>query len=155
MAAGDIDLYINYKQSLLDIDAGLSGLPVDWDADTLRVAVMNATFTPDLTSATSQLHWSDVSTNQVATATAYTGPIALATLTVSETGGVVSVDADDVTINQDAGGFTDGRRLVFYKDTGTASTSPLIAVGDLGSNKGIQAGPLEFQWHADGLLTLS
>lgn len=156
MAAGDITFYDLYKQSIVDgAGSGLSSTPVDWDTDTIKVAVMTNAFVPDTDEVTTQLHWSNVSAQQVGTATGYTGPITLAGVTVSTTGGTVTVDFSDVTIPADAGGFTNGRWLVFYKDSGVAATSPLLAIGDLGADKGNTTGSLTFNWNATGLFTLA
>ena len=156
MAVGDIDLYVRYYRSMLDGDGGgvLSGAPADLNTDTIKIVVLKDTFTPDVTGSSSQHHFDDVSASEVATATAYTGPITLATPTVNESAGVITYDAVDVTIALDAGGFTDARYIAFYKDSGTPATSPLIAIGDLGSNQSITSAPLEFQWNVAGILTL-
>src|SRR3972149_1597798 len=149
MAAGDITFYNKWKKA--QWDAGLTSTPVDLDTDTVSVAVMNDTFSPDTGDSSAQVYWGDISANQVATGAAYTGPIALATKTVTLSSGVAVFDADNIVIAQDATGFTNGRRLVIFKNTGTPSTSPLLAVGDLGANKSIVSGSLTFSWAATGI----
>ena len=153
MAAGDITVFNKWKEA--QADAGLSSTPVDFDTDTISVAVMTDAYTPDTGDTSAQVYWSDVSASQVATGTSYTGPIALAGKTLALSTGVAVFDANDVVIAQDASGFTNGRRLVFFKNTGTPTTSPLIAVGDLGANKAITAGSLTFAWAATGIVRWS
>jgi hypothetical protein len=156
MAAGDITFYTLLKQMQMDTDAGatLSGGPVDWDDDIIAVAVLTPAFTPDTSETSTQKHLSDVLEHQVALDEVYEGPRILQNVTVSASAGLITVDADDLSINQSATGFTDGRWLVFFKLHGAASTSPLIAVGDLGSNRSIQAGALNLQWSETGLLSI-
>ena len=156
MAAGDITFFDLFKQSIADgAGSTLSGTPIDWDTDVIKCAVMLPAWTPDTDETTTQKHWSDISANQVATATAYTGPITMASPTVSTTGGVTTVDFADVVIALDAAGFTQGRRLAFYKEGGTDATSPLLAMGDLGADKSIVTGSLTFQWAGTGLFTIT
>jgi hypothetical protein len=150
MATGDITLYDKWLEA--QEDAGLSSTPVDFDTDTISVAVMNDTFSPDTGHTSAQVYWSDISANQVATGTAYTGPVALAAKTLTVSSGVVTFDADNIVIAQDATGFTNGRRIAVFKNTGTPTTSPLIGVGDLGANKSIQTGSLTLAWNANGLI---
>lgn len=152
MAAGDITLYKKWMKGQID-GAGLSSVPVDFDTDTIKVIILKNTHTPDASASTTQEHLDDISADEVATATAYTGAITLGSKTVGVSGSVVTFDAADINIAADAGGFTDGRHIVIYKDTGTPSTSPLIATGDLGADKSLQTGSLDFLWGAGGIIT--
>ena len=157
MAAGDITFYNKFKMAQLDGDANglLSTMPVDFDADTIKVAVMDSAFVPDGGDASAQEHWDDTVADQVGLATAYTGPITIASDDITLSSGVVTYDGSDIVISQDAGGFTDGRYIVFYKVGAGDSTSPLIAYGDLGANKGNVSGDLTLQWAAAGIFTLT
>ena len=151
MAAGDITIYDKFLNNQ-NGDASLASV-VDFDTDTLKVVVLDNTFSPDTGISSSQEHFDDISAKEVATATAYTGPITLASVTLVLTAGKSTFDAADITIAADAGGFTDGRYIVFYKDSGTPSTSPLIAVGDLGADKSLVSGSLTFTWASTGIVT--
>ncbi len=156
MAAGDITLYANWLLAQADGDAGgkLSGTPVDFNSDTLKVVILDSTFVPDTLSSTIQEHFDDISAKEVTTGTSYTGPITLASITVTESSGVVTFDAANIAIVSDATtGFTDGRHIVIYKDTGTPATSPLIMTGDLGTDRNIQVAELDFNWSASGIVT--
>lgn len=154
MAAGDITFYNKFKLGQLG-GGTISNLPVDWDTDLIKVVVLTPTHTPDLGDATAQEHFDDISANEVATATSYTGPITLASVTLALSSGTVTMDAADIVISQDAGGFTNGRWIVCYHDSGTPATSPLIWSGDLGADKSLVPGDLTFQWSATGIATLA
>jgi len=159
MAAGDITFYTNFLYGQEDGGSGasLANMPVDFDeAGTIVVAVMNDSYSPETTPATAQLHFDDISANQVSTGSTYTGFITLASLAVTNSAGVISFDAADITISKDAGdGFINGRRIVFFAEApaGTATDSPLIAFGDLGSNRSITGGDLTFSWNGSGIFT--
>lgn len=161
MAAGDITFYNKFKEGLLDQDGGglLSSLPVDFDTsgDTIKIGVLDNTFSPDVGDSTTQEHWDDVSAKEVTTGTGYSaGGPALASQAVTLSGGVAKFDAADVTLLQDSGtGFTNGRYIVFYKDSGSAATSPLIAYGDLGSDQDLTGNDLDFVWASTGIFTLT
>jgi len=47
------------------------------------------------------------------------------------------------------------RYAVIFKDTGVASTSPLIAVIDLGTGATVVANNFDIVWGSTGVLTLS
>jgi hypothetical protein len=158
MAAGDLTFYTKFKEATLDGDANtdLSSMPVNFEDDTLKIIVLTDTHVPDTDDVTTQEHLDDISANEVTTGTGYTGPITLSTKTVTRSGTTVTMDAVDVTIPQDAGtGFSNARWFILYKDSGTPATSPLIASGDLGTNRNNTAGDLTFEWAGTGIFTLA
>lgn len=150
MASGDI-VYFN-KMKKAQEDGSLTSTPVDFDTDTISVAIMTSTYTPDGGDASAQQYWSDISANQVGLATAYTGPITLASKTSALSSGTEVLDAGDIVVAQDAAGFTTARWIVFFKNTGTPTTSPLMWYGDLGSNRSNVTGSLTFSWAATGIV---
>ena len=95
----------------------------DLTSDTLKLGIVTTATVP--TTDTAVPHWggtgtTNFATNQVATATAYTGPITLASVTFTEIGSLPKVPtlrATDVVIAQDAGGFTNGAYGIIYNDT--------------------------------------
>lgn len=101
-------VYTEFLNSLLD-----SNPSIDFDTDTIRVALVSATYVP---SAAHQFYSSV--TGVVGTPQQITSP------TVS--GG--AFDGADVTFTAVTGAQVVG--LVLYKDTGSAATSPLIAFVD-------------------------
>lgn len=89
---------------------------VNWTSDTIKIALVSSSYTPD---TANDQYWSTVNTYLVNSAQT------LASTTA--TAGVA--DAADVTFSAVSSGST-VKYLVIYKDTGTASTSPLIALID-------------------------
>lgn len=120
-------LYTHAKQSLLE--GGIA-----WLTDTIKAALVKVAYTPDV--ANDQF-FSTISANVVGT------PVALASKTT--TGGVA--DAADVTFTA-VPGVNTINYIVIYKDTGTAATSPLIALIDTATNLPVTSngGDLEVLW---------
>lgn len=120
---------------------------------TVKVAIVTNAYTPD-----QSLHdfWNDVSPNEVS-GTGYTaGGNSCANPTITLSGaGLITFDADDpATWSQDAGGFTNGRRFILYYDSGTASTSPVVAYSDAeASDFGNVDGPVTLTLDAAGIWT--
>lgn len=71
------------------------------------------------------------------------------TVTWAEIGrGIVVIDAADPQWS--SASFT-ARKVVFYKDTGSAATSPLLAVGDFGSDVTVTASTFQVALPATGI----
>ena len=70
------------------------------------------------------------------------------TITVDDTNDVAKFDADDVTWSNST---ITARGAIVYYDTGTASTSTLIAYIDFGENKSSSNGDFVIQWSVDGV----
>ena len=100
----------------------------DWiTGKTIKACVMTSAFTWSATATT----YADVSATELSD-TGYTaGGVAVTGLTVTVVDGLVSLDCDDVTFGTLAADETLGG-VVFYADSGTPSTSKLIAVDDMG-----------------------
>ena len=85
----------------------------------------------------------EVSANEVVTGTAYTGPITLANVTLTNSVDDVVVDWDNIQIAQDAGGgFTNATHAAIYLDTGTPATSPILQIWDFDATLNNQTGPV-------------
>ena len=94
---------------------------IDFNSDTIKAAICTSSYTPD---QDAHDYFNDV-TNEV-TGTGYTaGGATLTGCTVTYDSGTntLKLDADDVTW---APSDITGRKVVIYKSTGTASTSPLL-----------------------------
>lgn len=102
-------LYAKGKEKIL---SGSINLP----SDTIKAALLSSAYTANLST---DEFWSGISANVLNT------PQTLASKSV--TGGVF--DAADVTFTAVTSGST-VKAVVLYKDTGTASTSPLLAYID-------------------------
>lgn len=140
MARGDIKWF---AQALHDLGNKLH----DMDSDDIRMGVVSNSTVPAVN--TTAPHWggtgtTNFATNQVGTATGYSGPIAL-----TETWTLTAAGADfrlvDVTIAQDAGGFTTGYWGIIYNNTDANKRA--LAYVDLGGPVGNVAGPIDFAWN--------
>jgi hypothetical protein len=138
-------LYNSFKKKALQ---GLVAL----DTDTIDVALVKSTYTPNIDTDT---FWSDVSANE-ATGTGYTaGGAALASkaLTVDTANDLVKFTAADTSWPSST---VTARYAVIYKNTGTASTSPLIGYIDFGADKTTSGDTFYIQWDAtNGILKLT
>ena len=131
----------------------MNGGGIDLDTDTIKVMLITSAET---ISESGDDFIDDVSANEVTPGGNYAaGGSALANKTVSgPTAGVSTFDADDLTWAQHASNPTNARQAVIYKDTGTPSTSPVIAFGTLAAaDIDMTAGDLTLQWNASGILT--
>lgn len=151
MATGDIKWF---AQGLLDLGNKVH----DMDGDDWRLGLVTSATTPSLSTAAP--HWGGTGTtnfasNQVATATAYTGPIALASETWSLVSNVPTWRADVVTVAQDAGGFTNARWGIIYNNTDANKRA--VAFVDLGSDRSIVSGSLTIDWSgaSNDILTIT
>ncbi len=85
----------------------------------------------------------EISAKEVVTGTAYTGPITLANVTLTNSIDDVIVDWDNIQIAQDAGGgFTDATHAAIYLDTGTPTNSPVLQIWDFDATLNNQTGPV-------------
>ena len=150
MAKGDVTWF----------DAGLKALgdkEVDLGGGQIKLGLVDDTITPTATTAAPA--WGSGGTtnfaaNEVATGgTSYTGPITLGSQSWADVSGVMTFDADDVSLSQDESGFTDARWGIFYDDSSTNK----LAIGflDLGGDVSIADAKLDITWNAGGILTLT
>lgn len=118
---------------------------------TLKCALLEA-HTPDLNA---DEFFDDVSGDEVS-GTGYTaGGNECANPGVTLDGsGNVTFDADDpAQWDEEEGGFSAARRAVLYYDTGTPSTSRLVAISeDFGADKGNADGDFAIEFDEDGII---
>lgn len=156
MAAGDNLPFRGYAVSLFDNGAlhVLSGLPVVWQTDTIKCALI--TTLPDYDTNTTDLHWDDVSADEVSSIGTYpAGGELISPITVAWDNVTVKIDGPDITYAQDASnGFTDALWAIVYKVGGSAATSPLLLAVDLGGAVGNTTADYVLQWGATGILRL-
>ena len=122
---------------------------VDWDTDTIKVALVTSSYTP---AQDTHDYWDDVSANE-ASGTGYSaGGATLASKTVGYTAGtnVTKFDAADVSWTTST---ITARYAVVYVATGNAATSALIAYVDFGSDQSSSAGTFSIVWDAAGIFT--
>lgn len=123
-------------------------------SDTLKVALLLNTYTPDLDN---HAFLDDVNTHEVANGHGYTtGGATLSGRSVTtDTGTDKGIfKCANPSWVADATGFT-CRYAVLYKDTGLASSSPLIALWDFGGDQNPVDITFELIVNADGLLDLA
>lgn len=137
-------IYNQAKKKFMDAGISLS-------ADTLKVMLLTGTYAPNIDT---DEFLSSISANEVAAANGYVaGGFALAskTTTVDTANDKAVFDAADVTITLT--GPVTYRYVVVYKSTGTAGTSPLIYLHDVGAGGATAvAGTVTFQWNASGII---
>lgn len=123
---------------------------INWLTDTIKVMLCTATYTPN---QDTHRYKSDITAE--VTGTGYTaGGVALANKTNAYNTGtnVQKLDADDSSW---ANSTITARYGIVYKDTGTASTSPLICYVDFDANIATTAGTFSIVWDAAGIVTLT
>lgn len=125
---------------------------IDWDTDTIKVALLTNSYTPD---QDAHNYWDDVSTYQV-TGTGYTaGGIALTNKTNTYTGAsnVIVLDADDVTWSTST---ITARYAVIYNDSpATNATKNLIGYVDFGSDQSSSNGNFTITWDSTGIVRIT
>ncbi len=152
MAAGDIKWF---AQGLLDLGNKIHNL----SSDTLKVGIATSTTAP--TVGTAAPHWGGTGTtnfasNQVGTGgTSYTGPKTLASQSWSSVSNVPTLRATDISMAQDASGFTNGRYGIIYNDTDANKRA--LAFIDFGSDRSLVTGSLTIDFGGAGtdILTLT
>lgn len=130
--------------------AKLANKEIDWDSDTIKVALCTSSYTPD-----QDVHdyFNDV-TNEV-TGTGYTaGGATLASKTVTYTSGT-NTQAFDAADTVWSSSTITARYAIIYESTGTASTSALIGYVDFGADVTSTAGDFTITWAAGGIFTIA
>lgn len=113
-----------FKPVLLGQWNGLPNGVFDLDTDTLKVSAHTVAYTPNLDADD---FWDDT-TNEVTGGGYTTGGLTLTGVTVVLAAGTVTFDADDFVWQRSATGFTNARKFVIYRSTGTPATSRLFSL---------------------------
>lgn len=117
----------------------------DTTADRFKVMLVTSSYTPDFGTHDFK---ADV-TNEVV-GTGYTaGGESLTSVTLTQSGGTITFDADDVTW---ASSTITARGAVIYDDS--LASDPLIAYIDFGADKSSSAGDFVLSFNASGIFTL-
>lgn len=143
MASG---IYNNYKVRMLG-----SGTMADLDGDTIKIALLTSSYTPDFDAHD---FFDDVSANEVGASGTYSagGATLSVTLTQDNTDNEGVFDATDVSWTSAT---ITARYAIIYKSTGVSSTSPLIALIDFGSNQTSTAGTFAITFAAEGIVNVN
>lgn len=125
---------------------------VDWDSDTIKVALVTNAYTPD---QDAHNYFDDVVANEV-TGTGYTAggaTLANKTNTYDSATNVIKLDADDVTW---ASSTITARYAVIYDATpATNATRPLIGYVDFGSDQSSSNGNFTITWDSTGIVRVT
>ena len=121
---------------------------IDLVNDTIKVMLLTNAYTPDVDAHT---YISDVSANEVSGSGYTAGGATLANKSVTQdnTNDRGVFDADDVSWPNST---ITARYAVLYKDTGTPSTSPILAIYDFGSDQTTNNVEFKITWGANGLI---
>jgi hypothetical protein len=124
---------------------------VDFDTDTIKVALLSSSYTPD---QDAHDYFNDVSTYEV-TGTGYTSggaTLGSKTATYDSASNVIVLDAADTTWSSST---ITARYAVIYDSTGTASTSALIGYVDFGSDQSSTNGNFTITWDSTGIVRIT
>ena len=124
---------------------------VDYDTDTIKVALLTSSYTPD---QDAHDYLNDVSSYEVS-GTGYTAggnTLASKTVTYDSANNVIVLDAADTTW---ASSTITARYAVVYDSTGTASTSTLIGYVDFGSDQSSTNGNFTITWDSTGIVRIT
>jgi len=147
-----LQLYGQFGLNVAGGDAGADN-PIDLLTDTIKFT-LHAAYTPNIDTHD---FFDDVSATELTTANGYTaGGITIGTkvYTYNATGNISTFDMDDTTVvwTASGAGITFGHAIL-RKDTGVASTSPLIGYIDTGAQTITAGNTFTITTGASGLLT--
>lgn len=131
----------------------------DLDSDDWRMGIVTTATVPAVNTAAP--HWGGTGTTNFATSqvgtggTSYTGPIALASeaWTLSATG--ATMDFADISLSQDASGFTNGAYGIIYNNTDANKRAIGYIELSSGGTASLVAGPITITMNASGVFSLS
>ena len=150
MVAVTLNLYDKWREHAHDGGAVNFETP---GGNGLKVSIVTNTYTPN-----QNLHefWDDGPEANEVSGTNYTldGNATTGTVTI-DGAGLVTIDCSDPTAwAQSASGFSNGRRVIVWLDTGVSATSTLIAYSDaFAADKGNVDGEFSVTFAAAGLCT--
>lgn len=125
-------LHQMYYSVLLGQWSGLANGVFALGVDTIKVSAHTDSYAPNLDA---DAFWDDTS-NEVSGTNYTTGGVAV-TVTPSRSGGTVTFDAGNAVWLRSAAGFSNARKFVVYRSTGSGPTSRLFSVitadADLGN----------------------
>lgn len=132
-------------------DSSIISTAINLQSDTVKLMLLTSSHTPNVDS---DEFIDDVSANEVSASGTYSagGGTLTKSSSTDDTNNVGVFDASDVSFTSAT---ITARYAIVYKDTGTPSTSPIIAEYDFGTDKSSTAGTFAITIHASGLLTLA
>lgn len=139
-------IYNSYGKKLFD-----NSTKISLSTDTIKVALCNSSYVPNRDTH----DFFDDITNEV-TGSGYTAggaTLGSVTITQDDANDRIVVDAADTAWSSSS--IPNARYAIIYKSTGTASTSPLIACVDFGSNISSSLTTFTIQWNANGIIRVT
>lgn len=125
---------------------------VDWDSDTIKVALLTSSYTPN---QDTHDYFDDVSSYEV-TGTGYTAggaTLGSKTLTYDNSSNVIVLDAADTTWSAST---ITARYAVVYDDSGaSAGSKALIGYVDFGSDQSSTNGNFTITWDSTGIVRIT
>jgi len=140
-----MSVYNSFKKAIMDGS-------IDLDTDNINVALLDNGYSANIDTHTM---YSDVTADEIPQADGYTTKgqtIGSASITVDTTNDLAYLDGSDVTW---ASSTITARYAVLFKNSGTNTTSPLIAYVDFGSDKTSDNGNFVITWSSAGILKLT
>jgi len=125
---------------------------IDWDTDTIKVALLTSGYTPD---QDTHDYFDDVSGSEVSGTGYSAGGETLASKTISYDGAsnVLTLDAADVTWSSST--ITARYAVVYDASGGSAATNPLIGYVDFGTDQSSSNGNFTITWDATGIVRIT
>ncbi len=119
---------------------------------TFKVALMSNAYTPN---SDTQNFWNQISSQEVTGAGYTAGGITLTSKTATRNDGTDQITLDAADVSWPNSTITNARHAVVYRDTGTPSTSYLVAAYDFGVDKSSSNDTFTFTINAAGLIILT
>jgi hypothetical protein len=146
MATGDVKWF---QQGVLDLGNKIHNLA----SDALQLGIVTTATVPSM--STAGPHWggtgtTNFATNQVGTGGGYTGPITLASVTWTNVSGVLTLRATDVTIPQNASGFSNGAWGIIFNNTDANKRAIAYIELSAGGTLSIVSGSVTIDWQGLG-----
>lgn len=130
--------------------AAFANKEIDWGSDTIKVALATSSYSPN---QDTHNYFDDI-TNEVS-GTGYTaGGATLGSKTEAYTSGTNTYTFDAADVSWASSTIT-ARYAILYRDTGTASTSPLIGYVNFGADVVTSNGTFQITWNASGIFTIT
>jgi hypothetical protein len=152
MARGDLTVFNEFIVSMGE-------KLIDLELDVIKLALITDTVTPLVDTATPTWDASssqDYDANEVSTAGGYTaGGFTVSGPELIRSGAVATFDDDDsnLSLAQNGSGFTNAYWGILYSDSATAKNA--IAFIEMGGPVSEQEGPININFNASGILTIT
>jgi uncharacterized membrane protein len=138
-------VYNSFKKKIMDGS-------IDLDTDNINVSLHTSAYTANIDTHT---FYSDCTASEVANGNGYTTKgttLASPVVTIDTTNDLAYFDAADLTW---ASSTITARYALIWKNTGTNTTSPLVAYVDFGADKTSDNGNFIISWSSAGILKLT